>query len=298
MATYGAKWEYTISMTVRAILAFAFIAPLAQVWACSCVGPGSPCNAAGQSTAVFTGTVLSITSPSERPPTKEIAGQILSNRSAHRSGVHLPLPARIVRVQVDQVLSGVAAGQTEIEILTGLGGGDCGSTFHIGKDFIVYAYAGSDGRLSTNMCSRTRPLEEAAEDLEYLRAKASAPAVSQIRVSTGYPGTPGKVGVRISAEGPGGRHSAITDNAGDALLENLPPGSYRIHADADGDLPDDPKVELGAKGCQDITLLRTRKLVGRVSTKSGLPLAGVTVEVRSTLGRCWREGRIGSGRPL
>ena len=42
---------------------------------------------------------------------------------------------------------------------------------------------------------------------------------------------------------------------------------YAIHAESDGDLPDDPKVQLYAKGCQDVTLFRTLRINGQVMNR-------------------------------
>ena len=52
-----------------------------------------------------------------------------------------PFPShnRVVRIQIAEVLTGVDPGQKEIEILTGMGGGDCGYAFQSGMDYIVYA---------------------------------------------------------------------------------------------------------------------------------------------------------------
>jgi len=110
----------------------------------------------------------------------------------------------------------------------------------------------------------------------------NAPETGELRVRTGLPDTPRKTGVTIIAERQGSRYAAPTDAAGNALFTGLPAGGYTIHAESDGDLPDDPKVQLYAKGCLDVTLLRTLRITGRVMTRSGLPAARVGVEARYT----------------
>lgn len=82
-------------------------------------------------------------------------------------------------MQVREVLNGVGPGQQEVEIATGLGGGDCGFAFQVGADYVVYAYRNSEGRLETGICSRTRLLSQAAEDVEYIRSMANAPALAR-----------------------------------------------------------------------------------------------------------------------
>jgi hypothetical protein len=185
-------------------------------------------------------------------------------------------------MQVSEVLSGIAAGQKEIEIVTGLGGGDCGYPFQAGSDYFVYAYKNAEGQLETGICSRTRPLAEAAEDLQYLQAMAGAPSTGEMRVRTRYPGFPGGAGLSIVAEREGFRYRAQTDATGDAVFKELPPGEYAIHAESDGDLPDDPEVQLYAKGCQDVTLFRTLRISGHIMNRDGTPASRVVVELRST----------------
>ena len=172
--------------------------------------------------------------------------------------------------------------QKEIEIVTGTGGGDCGYEFQIGVDYVVYAYKNAEGRLETNICSRTRTLAKAAEDIEYFHAMSNAPETGEIRVRTGLADTPGKPGMTIIADREGSRSSERTNDAGDAVFTGLSPGDYTIHAEADGDLPDDPKVQLHAKGCLDLKLFRTLRITGRITTRSGLPAARVEVQLRST----------------
>ena len=185
-------------------------------------------------------------------------------------------------MQVGEVLSGVDPGRKEIEIVTGLGGGDCGYEFQTGADYFVYAYKNSEGRLETGICTRTRPLAQATEDIEYLHAMSSAPPTGEIHVRTGFARVLGKAGVTIIAERAGIRSSAPTNSVGEAVFTAMPPGEYRIHAESDGDLPDDPKAELHAKGCLDVTLFRTLRLTGRVMTSDGLPAARVKIQIWST----------------
>jgi hypothetical protein len=273
---------------MRILLALVLmLAPLTRLSACSCAGPGTPCTAAGSSAAVFTGKVLEITGLSRPLPVGNIGPALASRRSGDysRSGASMspsPRPLRVVRIQLGEVLSGVDREQKEIEIVTGQGGDDCGYAFQIGVDYVVYAYKNAEGRLETGSCSRTRTLPEATEDIEYFRAMSNAPETGDLRVLTGLADTPGKPGVTIIAEREGSRYRALTNAAGDAVFTGLSPGDYTIHAESDGDLSDDPKVQLHAKGCLDLTLFRTLRITGRVMTRSGLPAARVEVQLRST----------------
>ncbi len=42
-----------------------------------------------------------------------------------------------------------------LTLITGLGGGDCGYFFEVGKTYLIYAYRDEDKKLTTNICSRT-----------------------------------------------------------------------------------------------------------------------------------------------
>lgn len=262
--------------------------PFAQLWACSCVGPHPPDIAAGMSAAVFTGRVIEMIDLKPLPPPAKPSGVIKGDYAANRrvgnvasdDNLHRPHPfhSRTIRLQVNSVFSGVATGQGSIEIATGMGGGDCGYPFEAGVEYVVYAYKAAEGELGTSICSRTRKLEQAAEDLEYFRKMSNAPSTSSLRVLTRTGSSPGKPGMKISAEGGGNRYSAITNAVGDAFFANLPPAKYTIHADADGDLPDDPTIDLFPKGSGSITLFRYLTITGHVFTKAGTPAAQVRVE--------------------
>jgi hypothetical protein len=75
---------------------------------------------------------------------------------------------RRVRLQVIERFSGTTA--REIEIYTGLGGGDCGVDFIVGKKFLVFADLESR-RWGTGVCSGTKETRYAAEKLRTLRAR-------------------------------------------------------------------------------------------------------------------------------
>jgi hypothetical protein len=276
---------------MRTLLLVVMLAlPFSSVQACSCVGGGQPCQAAGISAAVFTGTVVDIANPAP-PVFLPGTGGNASRRSADSPPSPLPRQLRTIRFRVADVLTGLAPGQREIEILTGMGGGDCGYPFDTSQDYVIYAHRNSDGHLETGICSRTRLLSRAAEDIQYFHNMAGAPATSEMRVMTGYPGTPAKSGITILAESGGSRYSALTNAAGQATFTGLPPGEYTIHSAADGDLADDPKVQLYAKGCRDLTLFRTLRISGRVVTLTGFPAARVQVEFRSVQGT-YDDGRM------
>src|SRR4051812_46210388 len=99
---------------MRILLIIPFLVLLApKLEACSCAGPGTPCNAAGSSAAVFTGTVLNITSHPVQPfPADSVPAAGQSGRVARNTGDPLPpIPRafRVIRMEVTETLSGIAA---------------------------------------------------------------------------------------------------------------------------------------------------------------------------------------------
>lgn len=50
---------------------------------------------------------------------------------------------------------------------------DCGVEVAVGQEFLVWAYHDSDGRLTTNICTRTRPALNMPGDLLLLRKRST-----------------------------------------------------------------------------------------------------------------------------
>ena len=61
-------------------------------------------------------------------------------------------------------------------LTTGLGGGDCGFEFEVGKQYLVYAFKDDAGELSTSACAGTARLENGRRNLPYGRGNRVAPA--------------------------------------------------------------------------------------------------------------------------
>jgi hypothetical protein len=256
------------------------------VWACSCIGSGPPCQAAWMSSAVFTGKVIEITEPPRAMPLPSTGGNATGRRLANDPTPPPARPLRVVRLQIGEVLTGVDAAQKEIEILTGKGGGDCGYAFQTGFDYMVYAYRNAQGLMETGICSRTRPLAEAAEDIAYLRVVPQANPTAEIHVSmlddsTWQAGRRPMTGVRTTLSGPGGPLEAASDGAGQVKFAGLAPGDYTVEWAADGYRSGNRKVQVHAKGCAEVpvVMLLDRRVTGRVTTKAGLPVAKVMIEI-------------------
>ena len=78
-----------------------------------------------------------------------------------------------VRLKVSRVFKGPKTDL--VEVMTGKGGGDCGFPFRVDEEYLVFAYGGkNDTTFETNICTRTKLLENAESDLKLLKLMPSS----------------------------------------------------------------------------------------------------------------------------
>ena len=65
-----------------------------------------------------------------------------------------------------------------VSIETGLGGGDCGFGFEIGRQYLVYAKRTESGKLATGIWTATAPIEESGANLADPRGEPILPGKS------------------------------------------------------------------------------------------------------------------------
>lgn len=117
---------------------------------CSCSSSGS-CPGLGDKTGpVFLGKVLAVT---DLEYTEDTA--LLSSRKAH--------------IQINESFGGLSADVHEVDVLTGVGGGDCGISFQAGEIYLIDTFIGDDGFIHAGICSATRKLNTAGAALRVLR---------------------------------------------------------------------------------------------------------------------------------
>jgi Carboxypeptidase regulatory-like domain len=241
--------------------------------ACSCGSRGvPPCEAAWKSDAVFAGTVRSI------EEVDHLDG------SDYRS--------RLVTIEVERGFINAAPGT--IQLTTGMGGGDCGYRFVTGRRYVVYAWKTPTGRLSTGICSRTRPLEEAAEDVQYLGTAAQASAGARVygRV-THWQRDPFEAqavdygpleNVTINVRGTAFSRDVATDRDGRYEISGLPVGTMTLTLMPPQDF--DPRYleqeielrDLRACTARDFQLRYVARASGTVVDDTGRPLPGILVD--------------------
>lgn len=129
------------------LLAFGlFAATPSTTYACSCIAPGTPAEEFDQTDAIFAGqvTAVEMVSKTDFAPYE-------------------------ITLQVAESWKGVT--EEEISVYTGLTGVSCAYGFVNGKRYLVYAYQDSKtDKLIASMCSPTKLVDDATEDLAYLRA--------------------------------------------------------------------------------------------------------------------------------
>jgi hypothetical protein len=128
-----------------------------------------------------------------------------------------------------------------MRLSTGLGGGDCGFDFEVGKQYLVYAFKDEAGELSTNICTRTTRLEKSRGYSADLRGKRVAPAANK-QASTTTSKLCGRVVpahatgsidsqvllVRVGSKSPVPDSEAGPDSDGSFCVTDINPGKYHL----------------------------------------------------------------------
>jgi hypothetical protein len=183
-----------------------------------------------------------------------------------------------------------------VSVVTAGSGPACGYEFKESDRYLVYATRAADGKgLTTSICSRTRVLAEAGEDVRFLQTISEA-RNTRSRVygtvthwerdlATGEPRAHGPVAdVLVSLRGPGSAFEAWTDGRGRYEM-TVPPGKYEVIAfppPAFSARHLQQTIELrDARACfvADFGVQFDGRIRGVVRQSSGEPAAGVSVEV-------------------
>ena len=122
---------------------------------CDCAPSGYPTQELNESAAVFIGRVTAI----RYTDSTLLKEEIISSSD------------RII-VSFDVIKSWKGEKKTTLNVETGIATKTCGYPFKVGESYLVYTFyqiGGSDSTtLLTSLCSRTRPLAQADEDIEEL----------------------------------------------------------------------------------------------------------------------------------
>jgi 5-hydroxyisourate hydrolase-like protein (transthyretin family) len=253
--------------------------------ACSCrFGGGAPCEEYWRADAVFSGRVVG-------------SSQITVGEGEDKH------PERLVRLTVESSFRGGVEG-AETEVITGWGGGDCGYEFKMGGRYLVYAYRGEqDQKLYTSICSRTRQLSEAADDLTFIREVANSTdttgSIFGRVVKRNYQWKEGEdvfkpiANAELVLEGQGKRVEMRSDAEGRFRFASLKPGPYKVRLKipeglTDESLDDESRrtvegdASVTARGCDETAfyLESDTRVTGRVLDATGQPVPNLRLEMR------------------
>ncbi|HEY0082456.1 MAG TPA: hypothetical protein VGB61_06680 [Pyrinomonadaceae bacterium] len=254
---------------------------VAEVRACSCaLGEDSPCQEFWQTDVVFAGTVVG-------------SSEIKTDVAGYKR--------RLVRFSVEESYRGIEGAFAEV--VTGLGGGDCGYEFRQGGQYVVYAYRDDkEKRLHTSICTRTRPLDKAAADLAYMRGLATAAPLGVIfgNVSKrnrnwkeGETWRTGVGGAELTIEGEGTRYELKSNAQGEFSIEGLAPGEYtvklrippglaQLNAQSEFMETTERDAKVFARGCAQTEFLLEpdTRVGGHVIDAAARPAANLRLEMR------------------
>lgn len=226
-----------ISSLILAAFVLCCLTDVAQ--GCTCVSGSVRCAVSQGETAVFVGVVTSVT-------IDEVETLIGEKKYSHQY--------RVAQFTIEESLRG--SDQKSVAVATGMGGGDCGYGFKTGERYLVYGNwnkvpttAGempitvlSSGLavtapLTTSICSRTRPLADATDDIELIRAANAGKPEKRIfgRVleyardagsSAAY--ARGMTGITVKADNENHHYVVTTDGNGRYQFRDIESGIYTI----------------------------------------------------------------------
>lgn len=262
-------------------LALTFLLLLAlpdQASACSCADGRPPCQGVdplrASGGAVFVGTVVNITGVQ-----KDIG------RAGQKDLLTVAYKVRLTIGEAFTVLNG-----KEVEVTTAGSTAACGYDFARGERYLVYADAGSDQSLAVSLCSRTRALAQALDDVELLRAAARGTIETRIfgvvRLRTPEGGSAGdQQGRKIVATGGGQEHVTVTDAQGAYRFRGLPLGQYSLRAwlndRFDKEAPFEAMLTV-EQTCAEANFhfIPGARVAGTLQSSDGKPVARMTVVIK------------------
>jgi len=195
------------------------------------------------------------------------------------------------RFSVKEPFTGLRPDEKEVVAWLSLGGG----APEIGRPFFVHAErAGNQIRLAS--CGNTRPVEEAASEIQYLREKLRGdfkPYVagsvlrhykgSQYSIEAGLDGPfRGLAGARIRLQSATRRFDLTADEDGRFRADNVPPGAYVLTAESAGyHLTQAYTVEVPQNGCgiAHVGMFTDAGVSGTVRRADGTPAKKVSLDL-------------------
>jgi hypothetical protein len=237
--------------------------------ACDCAREGKPCEEYWKASVVFAGIVTG------------------SSMVTLTKGDYT-ISQRVINLKLDHAYKGI--GGTEVQVLTGLGDSDCGYGFRVGEKYLVYAFRNEGNKLETSICTRTGPLSEADEDLDYIRGISRAARGSLIFGEVSRRDQYAKddqkpvEGVKIIIEGQSKRTEVVTDSKGQYKASGLPPGAYKLKIKPPDGLSIynlERETTVSDRGCAEVDfwVQADTRITGRVSDLQSKPISDLLLEL-------------------
>ena len=239
---------------------------------CPTTTQGPPCQEYWHTEAVFIGLATRI----ERTP----------NNTGLMMG---PYVQSTVYFYIEQAFKGIEGTEVVLEL------NHCGYVFKEGERYLVYAHRNpNNNKLDVRAGnSRTRPLTEAIEDLNYIRGLSSgasgARVFGKLTVPTfalkqnKFDGDPLQ-NIKLTLDGNDQHQELFTDGEGRYEFKGLPAGTYKLRAEVPAYLQfDEQTLKLIGRECVPLHIyaMRIAKIAGRVLNASGQAVRGVSVSLVS-----------------
>jgi len=173
-----------------------------------------------------------------------------------------------------------------------------GPHLRIGGQYLMYTSGSPNEIVPARGCTRSRGVEDAGEDLAFLKQYGSGKVATEIYGTVRFrPDEPedsdlGEEGrtplkdVHVTLTLDGKQFQAVTNSLGRYSVSKIPPGEYEISADLPGYSVDwaPDEVNLVANGCATANFLMKvdRRAEGTIRNSDGEPVEGVMVEMRPT----------------
>lgn len=145
----------------KAILIFILLFSIGS-YACDCDGILTIEKAYNQSETVFLGKIISV-----KPYNSKI--------SKNGDEIVEEYSNIIVKIEITNTFKG--SSKNIVEIITGIGGGDCGYDFIVGEEYLIFAYDNgiytdkNDGIMETTMCDGNGKISDRIKWIDYLQKK-------------------------------------------------------------------------------------------------------------------------------
>lgn len=258
----------------RAAVVVLILAGARDAGACSCLPSGPPCQSFFQVQAVFAGTVKSVA------PTPRV-----------------PMALENVRVEFEDATPFRGVEGASHTVFTASDSAACGYTFKPGERYVVYAYRSKPGEpLRTGICSRTRPIAEAGDDLLFFKSLLDASKGARVfgRVVHNEPGTMFRGGqthgpiahVWLTLQSGSATYRAATDADGRYEFSDVPPATYELKIEPPIGLTpyqrDTETLTLAERhSCaeRNRTLRFDSRVRGSIRGPTSQPIAGVRVQM-------------------